>query len=84
MGKYDPLRAYLRRKRGEPVELSFDDLERILHALLPKGAQHHDWWSNDVADDAKTVQHHAWLDAGYEATLLPGERVSFRRRSPPA
>lgn len=75
MGKYDPLCAYLRRQKGDPVDLSFRDIERKLGALLPKAALIDSWWS-----PAAGVQSQAWLDAGFEATpLIKSERVLFTR-----
>lgn len=81
MGKYDPLRRYLRRQRTDVTEFSFTELERLLGAFLPNGAQAKAWWSNNP-EGAGMVQRHAWLEAGFHATLLPGERVRFERRSP--
>ncbi|MBT9471991.1 MAG: hypothetical protein V4514_19635 [Pseudomonadota bacterium] len=83
MGKYDPLNRYLKRRHDAALEFSFTELERLLGAFLPNGAQTKAWWSNDADLTPPMVQPHAWLDAGYEATLLPGERVRFHRRSPP-
>jgi hypothetical protein len=37
MAKYDPFHAYLRRRRGGEVLLTFDEIERIIGALLPHG-----------------------------------------------
>ncbi len=82
MGKYDPLAAYLVRKRADALELTFTDLERIIGAFLPKGAQRPEWWTHDPEMSPRAVQHDAWLGAGYGATLLRGERVRFDRRSP--
>lgn len=82
MGKYDPLRRHLSRRADEVVEFSFTELERLLGAFLPNGARDQIWWSNDRAAAPKMVQRLAWLEAGYEAELLRGERVRFRRRGP--
>ena len=82
MGKYDPLHRYLARKSVDGLELTFNDLERIIGAFLPKGAQRAEWWASAPATELQSVQRHAWLGAGYEATLLRGERVRFQRRMP--
>jgi len=78
MGKYDGLRRYLRRKRQPEMELSFNDIERMIGALLPKAARERQWWTGEP--DA-AVQRIAWRAAGYEAALMGQDRVVFRRRS---
>ncbi|HZV09145.1 MAG TPA: hypothetical protein VFF94_05285 [Novosphingobium sp.] len=51
MTKYDPLRRFLvRRRRGEAVRLTLDEIERIIGAILPKAAIDPAWWSNDPPD----------------------------------
>lgn len=80
MGKYDPLQRYLSRKRDKEIELSFADIERIICAMLPNSAQSAQWWANDVCPHGRNVQSSAWLNAGYDATLLASERVRFTRR----
>lgn len=82
MGKYDPLGRYLKRRQDDAIEFSFAELERVLGAFLPNGAQAKAWWSNDPQGPGM-VQCQAWLEAGFHATLLNGERVRFERRSPP-
>lgn len=77
MSKYDPLRRFLRRRRGEAVQLSFDEIERIIVAFLPKAAHEPDWWGNDPASGPRAVQRRAWLDAGYRAQWLAPETVLF-------
>jgi hypothetical protein len=80
MAKYDPLETHLRRQKGDIVEMSFDDIERRLGALLPHSAERPEWWSNERTRDSRHVQCRAWLAAGYAATLLRGrERVRFTR-----
>ena len=81
MGKYDALGGHLRRQRLAQVEVSFTEIERIIHAQLPRSAERSEWWANDR--DAHThVQSKAWREAGYAAFLLVGkDRVRFERRS---
>lgn len=85
MGKYAPLGAFLRRwKRknvdADSVELSFADVERIIGALLPRGAARRDWWHNSHRTERGFVQSRAWLSAGFEAQPVDGvERVRFRK-----
>lgn len=80
MGKYDPLRDYLKRQRSQTFELSFAEIERTLGAMLPNSATRPQWWAN-VADPATThVQREAWRAAGFDAFLIAGkDRVRFRR-----
>ena len=81
MAKYDPLRAYLRRKGSPELVLSFADIERVIGAMLPKSASLPQWWSNETEPGSRHVQCHAWRGAGYEASLMPdGDRVRFSRR----
>lgn len=80
MGKYDPLRDYLKRQTAAEFEMTFVEIERRLGAMLPKSAERPQWWAN-VADPATThVQREAWRAAGYDAFLIAGkDRVRFRR-----
>jgi hypothetical protein len=81
MGKYDPLFAHLRRQTSATYEMSFRDIERLLTAFLPHGAERAEWWSNERAPGSRRVQSRAWLDAGYSAFLVKGAgRVRFERR----
>jgi hypothetical protein len=82
MAKYDPLKRYLKRQSVDRLELSFWEIERMLNALLPRGAAQPEWWANDAVDIPTHVQIAAWRDAGYTASLLPGERVLFERARP--
>lgn len=68
MGKYDPLRDYLRARGGEPLAISFDDLEAATGVTLPHAARfHRQWWANGT--NAHT-QASAWLAAGYKVAGL--------------
>lgn len=85
MGKYTPLGAFLKRWRrqnhqADTVDLSFAEVERIIGAMLPRSATFENWWSNEPSARREHVQCQAWLDAGFEASLLAGnERVRFRK-----
>jgi hypothetical protein len=81
MAKYDPLGAYLRRKKNAVLELSFADIERVIGAMLPNSASAPQWWEDEGAE-RRQIQCRAWHDAGYDALLVKGrDRVIFRRRS---
>lgn len=83
MSKYDPLTRYLRRQSADTVDLTFRDLEILLKAMLPRGAEHPGWWANEACPKTRYEQRLSWLKAGFEATLIEGkERVRFRRTEP--
>lgn len=80
MGKYDPLRDYLRRQRVSELELSFAEIERRLGSMLPNRAEHPTWWCRAADLKDTQVQTEAWREAGFTAILIPGtERVRFIR-----
>lgn len=81
MAKYDPLRKHLRRKSPAEVVMTFDDVERVIGGMLPKSASLAAWWGNEKSPETRHVQCSAWLDAGYEAALMPGGgKVRFSRK----
>ena len=41
MGKYDPLRDHLRRQKADEFDLTFQEIERKLGAMLPNSAVSH-------------------------------------------
>lgn len=82
MAKYAPLGGFLRRwKRtniGQSVDLTFAEIERILGAILPKAASNRGWWQNGSSSGREFVQCAAWINAGFEASLIEKEeRVRF-------
>lgn len=81
MGKYDPLRDHLRRQKADELELSFEEIERVLGAMLPNGASRASWWA-EADPENPPVQHAAWKSAGFRANLIVGkDRVRFSRIS---
>lgn len=79
MGKYDPLRDYLRRQQADEFELTFAEIERKLGAMLPNSASRPQWWANVADPGTSHVQRAAWRAAGFEAFLVAGrDRVRFR------
>jgi hypothetical protein len=81
VAKYDPLGKHLRRKDSADVLMSFADVERVIGAMLPQSAELAAWWGNETSPDTRHVQCPPWLDAGYEATLMPGgDKVRFSRK----
>lgn len=80
MGKYDPLRDYLKRQADDEFDLTFTEIERLLLAFLPHRAWRPEWWSLEQDADRSSVQLDAWCSAGFNASLVAGEeRVRFRR-----
>lgn len=80
MGKYDPLYHYLRRKSTPELSMTFRDIERVLKAMLPNGADLPQWWASENTTEARHIQTIAWQKAGYDAFLIGKEQVIFRRR----
>ncbi len=80
MGKYDPLRDYLRRQHLSELILTFDELESIIGSPLPASASRPQWWENVKNPYTTHSQRIAWGDAGYDAFLLKDSRkVRFKR-----
>ena len=81
VAKYDPLETYLSRQDGLELELSFADIERMIGTTLPASASRPQWWANETSPDTTHSQRRSWGNAGYDAFLLPGSRVLFRRKA---
>jgi hypothetical protein len=75
---YDLLRDYLKRQKLAEFVLSFDQIEAILDAALPRAAARASWWETLRSPQEKMPQREAVLAAGYIATRLPdGRTVRF-------
>jgi hypothetical protein len=77
--KYQPLTEFLRRQSRAVVLMSFDEIERVIGAKLPRSAENHRaWWSNNPDNNVMTK---AWRDAGFESedVDMKRRRVTFRR-----
>ena len=75
--KYFPLFSRLQQAAGEPVALTFQQIEQLLGANLPGSARSRaGWWSNRSKG---AVQASAWMDAGYHVQKvdLAAETVHF-------
>ena len=80
MNDYDALRDYLKRQSLPEFVLSFEAIEEIIGAALPRAAQRASWWDSLRSPQEKMPQREACLAGGYVATRLPdGEGVRFRR-----
>jgi hypothetical protein len=78
LAKYDPLFRYLCTIGDEPVELTFDEIERLVGPLPQSATQHREWWSNEHGD-TRHVPAKAWLNAGRQVDSVDraGRRVRF-------
>ena len=80
MNDYDPLRDYLRQQSLPEFVLTFEQIEEIIDAALPRAAHRASWWETLRSPQEKMPQREACLAGGYVATRLPdGKGVRFRR-----
>ena len=77
MAKYDPLFEFLCRSGDGPIELSFDEIERLVGPLPASASKYPAWWSNEAAG-GRHVQSHAWLNAGREVESVDRGRRRVR------
>jgi hypothetical protein len=77
---YAALRDYLRKQTLPEFVLSFEQIEEIIDAALPRAAHRASWWETLRSPQEKMPQREACLAGGYIATrLTDGKRVRFRR-----
>lgn len=77
--KYYPLFSHLQQAAGEPVTLTFAQIEELLGSSLPGSARTRaGWWSNRSRG---AVQATAWMGASYHvvAVDLTAETVHFEK-----
>ena len=80
MNDYDALRDYLKKKTLAELVLSFEQIEVIIDAPLPRAAQRASWWETLRSPQEKMPQREACLEAGYIATRqADGKSVKFKR-----
>jgi hypothetical protein len=81
---YRALRDYLKRQTLPEFVLSFEQIEQIIDAALPRAAHRASWWETLRSPQEKMPQREACLAAGYIATRLPdGRHVRFSRMPKP-
>ncbi|MBJ7407462.1 MAG: hypothetical protein JHD07_30835 [Bradyrhizobium sp.] len=81
MNDYDALRDFLQRQKQEEFVLSFEQIEEIIGAALPRAAQRASWWDSLRSPDIQMPQREACLAAGFVATRMPdGASVRFRKQ----
>ena len=80
MNDYDALREYLRRQQLPEFVLSFEQVEEIIGAALPRAAHRASWWDSLRSPQERMPQREACLAGGYVATRQPdGKSVKFKR-----
>ena len=79
---YDALRDYLKGQKLAEFVLSFEQIEEIIDAALPRAAHRASWWETLRSPQEKMPQREACREAGYLATRLPdGKGVRFTKIS---
>jgi hypothetical protein len=78
VAKYDPLLEHLCRADDGPLEMTFQEIDRLVGGLPASAATWPAWWANETAG-SRHVQARAWLDSGREVESVDrtGERVRF-------
>jgi hypothetical protein len=77
---YDRLRDYLKKQQLPEFVLSFEEIEEIIDARLPRAAQRASWWETLRSPQEKMPQREACLAGGYIATRqADGKSVRFKR-----
>ena len=81
MNDYDALRDYLMRHKQAEFVLTFEEIEEIIGAALPRAANRASWWDSLRSPDIQMPQREACLAAGFVATRMPdGASVRFTKR----
>jgi hypothetical protein len=77
---YDALRDYLKKQKLPECVLSFEQIEEIIDAALPRAAHRASWWETLRSPQEKMPQREACLAGGYIATrLTDGKTVRFKK-----
>ena len=80
MNDYQRLREYLKKQKLPEFVLSFEQIEEIIDAPLPRAAQRASWWETLRSPQEKMPQREACREAGYVATRqADGNSVRFKR-----
>ena len=80
MNDYDALRDYLKKQTLAEFVLSFEEIETIIDAALPRAAHRASWWDSLRSPQEKMPQREACLEGGYIATRqADGRSVKFKR-----
>jgi len=78
MLKYEALGEALARLNASRVEMTFEEVERIVGKLPDSAEVQRPWWANDESH----VQAAAWMGAGYkvESVDQAARHVVFAKR----
>jgi hypothetical protein len=77
---YDALRDYLMRHKQAEFVLTYEQIEEIIDAALPRAANRASWWDTSRSPDIKMPQREACLAAGFKAMRMPdGQTVRFTK-----
>ncbi|QAU45008.1 hypothetical protein EAS56_05780 [Bradyrhizobium guangzhouense] len=77
---YDALRDYLMRHKQAEFVLTFEQIEEIIGAALPRAANRASWWDSLRSPDIQMPQREACLAAGFKAVRMPdGQSVRFTK-----
>jgi hypothetical protein len=79
MGKYERLGEFLRKQATDQVPITFDQIEKITGAVLPRSAQlYRAWWSNNARNSVMTK---ILLATGFrtEQVDIQHRKLVFRR-----
>jgi hypothetical protein len=77
---YDLLRDYLKKHKLPEFVLTFEQIEEIIDAALPRAAHRASWWETERSPQEKMPQREACIDAGYIATRqADGKSVKFKK-----
>ena len=80
MNDYDALRDYLMRQKQAEFVLTYEQIEEIIGAALPRAANRASWWDTLRSPDIQMPQREACLAGGYIATrLADGKSVRFKK-----
>ena len=80
MTDYDLLRDYLKKQNLSEFVLSFEQIEEIIDAALPRAAHRASWWETERSPQEKMPQREACLEAGYIATRQADSKsVKFKK-----
>ena len=80
MNDYDALRDYLKKQHLPEFVLTFEQIEAIIDAALPRAAQRASWWDSLRSPQERMPQREACLDGGYIATRqADGTSVKFKK-----
>jgi hypothetical protein len=77
---YAALRDYLKKQTLAEFVLTFEQIEDIIDAPLPRASHRASWWETLRSPQEKMPQREACLEAGYIATRqADGKSVRFTR-----